>query len=139
MPGLLDAMRQYMNDASPGGALNPEVPPGMARGLLGFTPGVGDAMSGYDAIQSARQGNYGEAGLNALGLLPFMPGLGGIVKPGMMENVARLKKQLGTTREEWEPSVVAAIRELEANPELRSNPKMLEHLDALKFILKEGK
>lgn len=84
MPSLFDAFKQYINDAKPGGLLNPEVPPGgpteLAKGLLGFTPIVGDAISGYDAIQSARQGNYGEAALNGLGLLPFVPALGGMTK-----------------------------------------------------------
>ena len=52
----------------------------IAKGLLGFAPSVGDAISGYDAVQSARQGNYGEAALNGIGLLPFIPSMGGLVK-----------------------------------------------------------
>lgn len=81
---LAQMLLQYIGDASPGGLLNPEVPPGgptaLAKGLLGFVPGVGDAISGYDAIQSAREGNYGEAALNAVGLLPFVPSLGGMTQ-----------------------------------------------------------
>lgn len=81
--GLLDALKQYVRDASPGGLLNPEVAPGVpteiAKGLLGFTPGIGDAISGYDAVQAARNGNYGEAALNAVGVLPFVPSFGGMI------------------------------------------------------------
>lgn len=84
--GLLDAFKQYIADASPGGLLNPEVPKGapveVTKGLLGFTPGIGDAISGYDAIQSARQGNYGEAALNGLGLIPFLPSAGVFLHAG---------------------------------------------------------
>lgn len=86
MPSLFDAFKQYINDAKPGGLLNPEVPPGgpteLAKGLLSFTPVVGDAISGYDAYQSAKQGNYGEAALNGLGLLPFVPAFGGLIGKG---------------------------------------------------------
>ena len=78
--GLLGAFRQYLSDASPSGSLNPEIKPGMpteaAKGLLGFTPVVGDAISGYDAVQSARQGDYLGAALNGVGMLPFVPSLG---------------------------------------------------------------
>lgn len=84
MPSLFDAFKQYISDAKPGGLLNPEVPPGgpteLAKGLLGFTPVVGDAISGYDAIQSARQGDYLGAALNGVGLLPFVPAMGGVIK-----------------------------------------------------------
>lgn len=54
--------------------------PEITKGLLSFLPGTGDAISGYDAVQSAREGNYGEAALNGLGLLPFIPAMGGVVK-----------------------------------------------------------
>lgn len=81
---MANALRQYINDASPGGLLNPEVKPGMpteiAKGLLSFTPVVGDAISGFDALQAAKDGRYKDAGLNALGLLPFVPSLGGTTK-----------------------------------------------------------
>ena len=43
-------------------------------------PIVGDAVSGYDALQAYKKGNYGEAALNAVGLLPFIPGLAGMTK-----------------------------------------------------------
>ena len=58
-----------------GGYASPEQATDVAKTALGFTPVVGDVMSGYDALQSLRQGNYGEAALNAVGLLPFVPGM----------------------------------------------------------------
>lgn len=54
--------------------------PDLAKGLLQFVPGPGDAIAGYDAMQSAKQGNYGEAALNGVGLLPFIPAMGGMTK-----------------------------------------------------------
>lgn len=61
-----------------GGYASPEQVTEVAKTALGFTPIVGDVMAGYDAVQAARQGNYGEAALNAVGLLPFVPPLAGI-------------------------------------------------------------
>lgn len=43
-----------------------------------FLPGISDAAAGVLAVDEARKGNYGAAGLNALGLLPFVPAMGGI-------------------------------------------------------------
>lgn len=85
MAGLFDVLRQYISDASPGGSLNPEVRPGeptaLAKAVLGFVPGIGDAISGYDAVQSAKEGDWLGAGLNGIGLLPFVPSLAGMVNP----------------------------------------------------------
>ena len=47
---------------------------------ISLTPGAGDVQSGYEAVQSAKEGNWGEAGLNALGVLPFVPSMGMIGK-----------------------------------------------------------
>jgi hypothetical protein len=47
---------------------------------IGFTPVLGDIQSGAEAIRSAMKGNYGEAALNAVGLLPFVPSLGGMAR-----------------------------------------------------------
>lgn len=52
----------------------------MGELLASGTPGIGDAMSGYDAVKSASEGNYGEAALNGVGLLPFVPAMGGMIK-----------------------------------------------------------
>lgn len=46
---------------------------------ISLTPGAGDIQSGYEAVNAAQKGNWGEAGLNALGVLPFVPALGGIL------------------------------------------------------------
>lgn len=50
------------------------------KGGASVLPVVGDAISGYDAYQSFKQGNYGEAALNAVGMLPMIPGLAGVIK-----------------------------------------------------------
>ena len=62
------------------GAASQPAPPEVVKGVLGFTPGVGDAISAYDAYDAAKQGNYGEAALNAIGVLPGIPSLGAAVK-----------------------------------------------------------
>ena len=62
-----------------GGYATPEQSVEAAKGMLGFTPVVGDVISGYDALQALKQGNYGEAALNAVGLLPFVPSMAGVV------------------------------------------------------------
>lgn len=59
---------------------------------IGLSPGAGDVQAGYEAINSAQQGNYGEAGLNALGVLPFIPALGGITKNIKPETLEQLGK-----------------------------------------------
>lgn len=43
-------------------------------------PGLSDVMSGLLALDDLRKGDYGSAGLNGLGLLPFVPALGGMLK-----------------------------------------------------------
>ena len=56
-----------------------------ARGFQGildvnqFLPVTGDIQSGIMAGQDLQKGNYGAAALNSLGLLPFIPALGGTV------------------------------------------------------------
>ena len=93
---------QYISDAQPGGLLNPEVPPGgpteLAKGLLGLTPGVGDAISAYDAVQSAREGDWVGAALNGVGVLPFVPSMGGVIKTlyhGTSPEAAKLIEKKG--------------------------------------------
>lgn len=52
------------------------------EGLLNvnqFLPVTGDIQSGILAAQDVKQGNYGSAALNSLGLLPFIPALGGVI------------------------------------------------------------
>lgn len=52
---------------------------------ISLTPGASDLQSGYEAIRSASEGDYGDAGLNAVGIAPGIPALGGMV----MNNNAR--------------------------------------------------
>jgi hypothetical protein len=56
---------------------------------------VGDVASGLLAAQDVSKGNYGTAALNALGLLPFIPSMGGIVKNADLDKSA--KDYFGTT------------------------------------------
>lgn len=58
----------------------PMTPEERLKGGASALPIIGDAISGYDAFQSAKKGNYGEAALNAAGLLPFLPALAGVTK-----------------------------------------------------------
>lgn len=44
-----------------------------------FLPVSGDIQSGLLASQDLQKGNYGSAALNAVGLLPFIPALGGTI------------------------------------------------------------
>lgn len=85
MRGLLDtqggaAVGYRLNmPRRPAGLLNvPVLPPDpaeAAHGLLGMTPVIGDAMSAYDMVQGVRAGDWWQAVLGALGLLPLIPGV----------------------------------------------------------------
>ena len=84
--GLLDAFKQYVRDAMPGGALNPEV---TKQGLLDTAavattpvPVLGDLL-GLAADVKRLKDNPQERtpmniGLSALGVLPFVPSLAGM-------------------------------------------------------------
>lgn len=61
--------------AARGGPMSSEQAVDFAKTILGFTPVVGDVISGYDALQALRQGNYGEAALAGLGVLPLIPSM----------------------------------------------------------------
>ena len=55
-----------------------------------YLPVTGDIQSGILAAQDLGEGAYGSAALNALGLLPFVPAMGGVVKknePKTTENL----------------------------------------------------
>lgn len=45
-----------------------------------WIPGPSDVISGYDAWEAFKKGNYGEAALNAVGTLPLVPALGGVIR-----------------------------------------------------------
>jgi hypothetical protein len=57
------------------GAENAIDPSAFLRGMAEMTPVLGDAMSGGMALEDLVGGNYGNAALNAVGLLPFVPGM----------------------------------------------------------------
>lgn len=96
---LLDAFKQYIRDAMPGGALNPEV---TTQGVLDAAalgtapvPVLGDAI-GLAADVKRLKDNPGERtpmnfGLAALGALPFVPGLAGIVQGGKVADALNAK------------------------------------------------
>ena len=82
--GLLDAFKQYLEDASPGGVLNPNVTPqGLldAAALVSTPVPIGgdilgllaDAKRFKDNPEERTAGNFA---LSGLGLLPFIPALG---------------------------------------------------------------
>ena len=84
LKGLLGEFRNYLRDASPGGLLNPEITPERAKNALEYvsmtpTP-FGDAASGLLAGNYLMKGQFGDAGLEAIGLLPFVPGMTKAVK-----------------------------------------------------------
>lgn len=93
-----------------GGYASPAQSMEAAKGMLGFTPIVGDILSGYDAIQAARQGNYGEAALNAIGLLPFVPSMAGVFvgkgsktwNKSMNDLAQQMEKQGASAEQIWE-------------------------------------
>lgn len=53
----------------------PMTPQERIKGGASALPVIGDAISGYDAYQSAKQGDYLGAALNAIGLLPIIPAI----------------------------------------------------------------
>lgn len=55
---------------------------GMLSTMADFTPVVGDVKSAYEGIQAARAGDYVGAGLGALGALPMIPNMAGVIAKG---------------------------------------------------------
>ena len=49
---------------------------------IGLSPVLGDIQAGVEAYRSAQAGDWGNAGLNAVGMLPFIPMLGKTVWHG---------------------------------------------------------
>ena len=56
-------------------------------GGLGIVPGVGDVASGMEAADLWNRGDKGNAGLAALGMLPFVPNLVGATKLGSPSDI----------------------------------------------------
>jgi hypothetical protein len=60
-----------------------------------FAPVTGDIQSGVMAVQDLVKGDYGNAALNAVGMLPFVAGMGGTLKVPKLQEAA--KQHFGTT------------------------------------------
>lgn len=78
---LLDAFKQYIKDAMPGGALNPEWTPERVGAAQEIATGL---IPGYGLVEAKRdveQGNYGSAAAN-VGLLALPPMIAGPLRPG---------------------------------------------------------
>lgn len=94
---LADVLRNYYGLAEQGA--------GKLRGLLNYnnlrqgaeyasmtpTP-LGDVASGLLAVDALRQGNYGDAALNAVGLLPFVPGMAGVIGKHHQDVLGRMNR-----------------------------------------------
>ena len=63
------------------------------KGGISAIPVIGDAISGYDAYQLAKQGKYTEAALNAVGLLPYIPSLGMVTKSHIDDIMQAINKE----------------------------------------------
>lgn len=63
LPGVLKEGAQKMYE-------NPVV-----NTAISLAPGAGDLQSAFEALKSAREGDWTGAGLNAVGVLPFVPAL----------------------------------------------------------------
>jgi len=83
-------------------------------------PVISDAASGALAMADAYQGNYRSAAMNAVGLLPFVPGIGGMIKEvksvkngTLPESISALKTSGMPRSEKWDlyPSGSAAVKE----------------------------
>ena len=83
-------------------------------------PFAGDALSGGMAAYDAANGDYTNALLNAIGILPFVPGVGGMIKEvksvkngALPESISALKTSGMQRNEKWDlyPSGSAAVKE----------------------------
>ena len=108
MAGLLDNQYKFPAGAGIGGIY--KLPKGynvkneikdIALLANSFAPVTGDIQSGLLSAQDLKQGNYGSAALNGLGLLPFIPSMGGVVKNIGKEVNAYPLAPAGTRYEEY--------------------------------------
>lgn len=86
------------------GSASQPAPQEIVNGVLSFTPGLGDAISGYDAYDAAKKGNYGEAAMNAVGLIPGIPSIGTGIIAGM--KTIKTEKQLAKAISEGEGNFI---------------------------------
>jgi hypothetical protein len=86
---------------TPSGRIISEAPSAADAALLinQFMPVTGDIQSGVMAANDLANKQYGSAALNALGVLPFIPSLGGIIKnePKIYENANATLAKLNLT------------------------------------------
>lgn len=94
---ILDAYRRGSNLVAPNQE-DMKLRQLVAPTMFGSMPVIGDLLSGIDMVDSARKGEYGEAALNGVGLLPFVPALGGITKSEIEKIVSAAFKELKTGR-----------------------------------------
>ena len=86
MAGLLDMRFGQVNGSTPSRLTKANYYPATepnVRGVLDLAtniPVAGDVLSGLLAGYDAYQGDYGSAAANAVGLLPFVPAMGGVIK-----------------------------------------------------------
>lgn len=145
-----EVAKQFLRDIAPGGSLNSEWTPertGIVKDLaLSATPVIGDFLSLRDAVSDVRAGDYKGAALNAVGLLPFVPGTTKILKemPGglklldhqsvqnpltQVKEIDRTKYKLFPDHMEFEDRVpISAIRS--------DQPKLNQ--DTLQYLEKSG-
>lgn len=93
MAGMFDDPEQglFLGSATDTPVSSPKAQSLLKMGI-GFTPGFGDIMSAKDSFDSALKGEYGEAILNGIGVLPFIPSLGGILKNSPLKDATELFK-----------------------------------------------
>ena len=123
MASIWDAAKQYFRDAMPGGVLNPEV---SKQGILDTAaislspvPLLGDAVGLLaDAnryVTDPRSRTPENYGLSAVGLLPFVPSMAGIVKPsvarklGVTPSLRKVRHKPSTTQPGKTDTAVASV------------------------------
>jgi predicted GNAT family acetyltransferase len=98
-----------------------------AKFVNSFMPISGDIQSGIQAIDDVKNKKYASALLNSVGLLPFVPALGGILENAKLtkkigEGINEYKKDFGNTKIEYyhyKPENMIDITRVYTPPELR--------------------
>jgi hypothetical protein len=95
---------------------------------------VGDVASGLLAAQDVSKGNYGSAALNSLGLLPFVPAMGGVLKNSdTFEQLAKTGKMRQAKNKEQEINDLISGKSKFAEVRLNwDDPKTYDLADKLK-------
>jgi hypothetical protein len=99
-------------------------------GLLAnsFAPVTGDIQSGLLAANDIKNGNYGSAALNGLGVLPFIPSMAGMIasKGGKMSDAIKPLTK-------WEQKIEDARIDAWKNHGLPENNTAMDRANALGF------